>query len=61
MADFRRYLTVLAVLALMAGAASAQIGVANGSASSLLACSASAGAIPELRPEGFAELVGDLY
>jgi hypothetical protein len=60
MADFRRYLTVLAVLALMAGAASAQIGVANGSASTLLGCNASAAAIPELRPEGYTELVGDI-
>ena len=60
MADFRRYLTVPAVLALMAGAASAQIGVATGSAGSLFACTASAAAIPELRPEGYTELVGDI-
>jgi hypothetical protein len=60
MADFRRYLTVLAVLALAAGAASAQVGVISGSSGSLFACSASAAAIPELRPEGYTELVGDI-
>jgi len=60
MADFRRWFIVLAVLALMAGAASAQVGVANGSANSLLACVATAAGTPELRPEGYTELVGDI-
>jgi len=62
MADFRRWFTVLAVLAVMAGAASAQVGVAaaGGSANSLLACNATAAGTPELRPEGFTELVGDI-
>jgi len=60
MADFRRWLTVLAVLAVMAGAASAQVGVANGSANSLLACVATAAGTPELRPEGYTELAGDI-
>jgi len=60
MADFRRWFTVLAVLAVMAGAASAQIGVANGSANSLLACVATAAGTPEMRPEGYTELAGDI-
>jgi len=60
MVDFRRILTVLAVLAVMACAASAQVGVANGSANSLLACVATAAGTPELRPEGYTELAGDI-
>ena len=60
MADFRRWILALAVLALMAGAASAQVGVATGSANSLLACVANAAGTPELRPEGLTELVGDI-
>jgi hypothetical protein len=60
MADFRRWLTVLAVLAFMALSASAQVGVANGSATSLLACVATAAGTPELRPEGYTELAGDI-
>jgi len=60
MADFRRWFTVLAVIAVMACAASAQVGVANGSANSLLACTAAAAGTPELRPEGFTELTGDI-
>jgi len=60
MADFRRWFTVLAVIAVMAFAASAQVGVANGSANSLLACVATAAGTPELRPEGYTELAGDI-
>ena len=60
MADFRRWLTVLAVIAVMAFAASAQVGVATGSANSLLSCNATAAGTPELRPEGFTELAGDI-
>jgi hypothetical protein len=60
MADFRRWIIALAVLALMAGAASAQVGVASGSANSLLACVATAAGTPELRPEGYTELAGDI-
>jgi hypothetical protein len=60
MADFRRWFTVLAVLAVMAFAASAQVGVATGSANSLLACVATAAGTPELRPEGYTELAGDI-
>src|ERR1022692_860142 len=62
MADFRRWLTVLAVIAVMAFAASAQVGVisTNGSANSILACTATAAGTPELRPEGYTELAGDI-
>jgi len=61
MADFRRWFTVLAVIAVMAFAASAQVGVATGSASGgLLACVATAAGTPELRPEGYTELAGDI-
>jgi len=62
MADFRRWFTVLAVIALMAFAASAQVGVAasGGSANSAFACNATAAGTPQLRPEGFTELVGDI-
>jgi len=60
MADFRRWLTVLAVLAFVAGIASAQVGVANGSAGNALLCSATGAGIPELRPEGYTELAGDI-
>ena len=60
MADFRRWFTVLAVLAVLAFSASAQVGVATGSANSLLACVATAAGTPELRPEGYTELAGDI-
>jgi len=62
MADFRKWLTVLAVLALMAVAASAQVGIAvpGGSASSLLACTATAAGTPQLRPESYTDLAGDI-
>jgi hypothetical protein len=62
MADFRRWFTALAVLALMACAASAQVGVATsgGSANSALACVATAAGTPEMRPEGYTELAGDI-
>lgn len=62
MADFRRWFTVLAVLAMMAFVASAQVGVATsgGSANSAFACNATAAGTPQLRPEGFTELTGDI-
>jgi len=60
MAEFRKWSTALAVLALMAGAASAQVGTASGSAGSLFACTATAAGTPELRPEGYTELAGDI-
>lgn len=60
MADFRRWFTVLAVIAVMAFAASAQVGSITGSANNLLACVATAAGTPELRPEGYTELAGDI-
>jgi len=61
MADFRRWLTVLAVIAVVAFSASAQIGgTTSGSANAALSCNATAGGTPELRPEGFTELAGDI-
>ena len=62
MAFAARWLTVLAVIAVMAFAASAQVGVisTNGSANSILACTATAAGTPELRPEGYTELAGDI-
>jgi len=60
MADFRRWFIALAVIAVMAFAASAQVGTTSGSANSLLACVATAAGTPELRPEGYTELAGDI-
>ena len=62
MADFRRWFTALAVVALMAVAANAQVGTITpgGSANSLLACVATAAGTPEMRPEGYSELAGDI-
>jgi len=60
MADFRRWFTVLAVIAVMAFAASAQVGVGTGSSAGLLTCVATAAGTPEMRPEGFTELAGDI-
>jgi len=59
MADFRRWLTVLAVIAVVAFAANAQIG-GGGSSGGALTCNATAGGTPELRPEGYTELAGDI-
>jgi len=60
MADFRRWFIALAVLALMAGAASAQVGVITSGPTTPLACTASAAGTPEMRPEGYTELAGDI-
>jgi len=59
MADFRKWILALTVLVLFAGLASAQIN--NGTAgSSPLACAANVAVTPQLRGEGFTELVGDI-
>jgi len=62
MADFRRWFFVLAVLALTAGLACAQVGIANSPATvqGPLSCTANGASIPQLRVEGFTELVGDI-
>jgi len=53
MADFRKWIPVLALLALLAGTASAQVGPA-------LTCTSNAGVPPIVRAEGLTELVGDV-
>jgi hypothetical protein len=60
MADFRRWFFVLAVLALTAGLASAQVGTAGTTQAGALSCTANGASIPQLRVEGFTELVGDI-
>ena len=60
MADFRRWFIVLAVLALTAGLASAQIGSTGSGTAGALTCTANGAAIPQLRVEGFTELLGDI-
>ena len=59
MATFRRWFAALAMLALVAGLASAQIGIGTGGPGAPLACSVSATSVPTISPEGFAELLGD--
>jgi hypothetical protein len=57
MADFRRWIIALAVLALFAGLASAQTGGTGGTS---LQCSANTSNTPTLRQEGITEQVGDI-
>ncbi|MGA9625128.1 MAG: hypothetical protein WBQ65_11705 [Bryobacteraceae bacterium] len=57
--NFRRWITALAVLALFAGFASAQIANSNASQGPFQ-CSASVAVPPVLRAEGLTELVGDI-
>jgi hypothetical protein len=57
MADLRRWITALAVLALFAGLASAQVGTNGGTQ---LICSVNTSATPTLRSEGITEQIGDI-
>jgi hypothetical protein len=57
MADFRRWVTALAVVLLFAGLASAQVGGGGGTQ---LTCSVNTSNTPTLRSEGIAEQVGDI-
>src|ERR1035438_1395124 len=57
--NFRRWITALAVLALFAGFASAQIANSNASTGPFT-CNASVAVPPVLRAEGLTELVGDI-
>jgi len=59
MADFRRWITALAVLALFAGLASAQVG-GPGAIGGPLQCTATVAVPPALRAEGMTELIGDI-
>jgi hypothetical protein len=62
MVDFRRWITAIAVLALFAGLASAQItiGPPTGAGAGPLTCSATVSVPPQLRAEGLTELIGDI-
>ncbi len=57
MVDFRRWITALAVLALFAGLAGAQV---IGSGNQQLTCSTNVSATPQLRSEGYTEQTGDI-
>jgi len=59
MADFRKWILALTVLVLFVGLASAQVN-SGGTGGSPLACSANVAVTPQLRGEGFTELVGDI-
>ena len=60
MSAFRRWFTALAVPALIVGAASGQIGSRSGGSAGALVCTANGAAIPQLRQEGYTELLGDI-
>ena len=62
MADFRRWITVLAVMALFVGLASAQVGTpTTGSAlGTPFQCQVQTTATPNLRSEGYTEQTGDI-
>jgi hypothetical protein len=57
--NFRRWITALAVLALFAGFASAQV-ANSGANSGSLSCTASVAVPPTMRSEGLTELAGDI-
>jgi hypothetical protein len=61
MADFRRWFTVLAVMALFVGLASAQVGTAGSNSGSPFTCAVQNVTVtPNLRSEGFTEQTGDI-
>jgi len=62
MVDFRRWITALAVLAVFAGLACAQIGTlpATPTPAGNFLCTGNAASVPQLRSEGFTELIGDI-
>ena len=60
MVEFRRWITALAVLALFAGLASAQINGGGSPNGSPLTCNANVAVPPTLRAEGMTELIGDI-
>lgn len=63
MTDFRRWITVLAVMALFVGLASAQVGggSTSGTANAPFTCSVENVTVtPNLRSEGYAEMTGDI-
>jgi len=56
MVDFRRWITALAALAVFAGLASAQ----NSGSTTPFSCATNVSSTPQLRLEGFTELIGDV-
>jgi hypothetical protein len=58
--NFRRCITALAVLALFAGFASAQVATSTAGSGGTFACQASVAVPPTLRAEGLTELIGDI-
>ena len=60
MANFRRWFFAAALIALSTGLASAQVGVKSQGGGGFLSCMAMGAGVPELRPEGYTELVGDI-
>jgi len=59
MVDFRRWITALAVIAIFAGLASAQVS-GGGTQGGPLVCTATVAVPPALRAEGMTELIGDI-
>jgi len=59
MVDFRRWITAIAVLALFAGLACAQVNSSSAGTGSLQ-CNTSVSVPPQLRSEGLTELIGDI-
>lgn len=57
--NFRRWITALAVLAIFAGLASAQVNVGSAQTGPLQ-CTANVAVPPQLRAEGMTELIGDI-
>jgi hypothetical protein len=58
--NFRRWITALAVLALFAGLASAQVSVSTAGGGGTFTCQVNVAVPPQLRAEGLTELVGDI-
>jgi hypothetical protein len=60
MTEFSKWFSLPLFFALASSLANAQVGVTTGPPNSALACTAYAAGTPELRPEGFTELLGDI-
>jgi hypothetical protein len=60
MADFRRWMILLAVVAVFTGIASAQVGNGSGSNFQPFTCAVQNTVTPQLRQEGFTEQTGDI-
>ena len=60
MTGFHRWFVAAAVFVLSASLASAQVGIQTGGPFGPLACTASVAGTPEIRPEGYTEVLGDI-